>query len=145
MEEKNYPFLYNRNEFRYDFLSVSSEKKVKKVVLFTQTRFDLIYNLALLDELENGDLRDDTETKNKDIITVMATVFKIIDDFLNKNPAFFVLFLGSDEKRHRLYRMILSKEMPKISNKFKVLGGIGDEFSSFEPNTDYDYYLIKKI
>lgn len=145
MDEKNYPFQYDRNEFRYEFLSISDEKQVKKVVLFTETRFKTVYNLALLDELENGDLRDDTETKNKDLITVMATVFKIVDDFLTKNPTFFVLFLGSDEKRHRLYRMILNKELPKISKKFKVLGGFENDFSIFEPNMDYEYYLIKKI
>jgi hypothetical protein len=146
MDEKAYPFLQGRTDFRYEFWSISSQKQVKKVVVFSQIDDEYFYNLALLDELENGELSDMTETNNSDLITVMATVFQIIDDFLSKNNGVFVLFRGSDEKRQRLYRIIISRELPKIQGKFKILAGVGNnDITIFESNKDYDYFLIKKI
>ena len=85
MNEKPYPFSLTRTEFRYEFVSVSQNKAVQKVVLFTQTDSPLIFNLALLDLLENGKMSDVSVTNNDDLRTVLATVIKIIGDFLNKN------------------------------------------------------------
>lgn len=144
MDEKQYPFIQSRIDFRYEFLSISDKKEVKKVVIFSAID-GYFYNLALLDELENGELSDIAETKNKDLITVMATVFQIVDDFLNKNPQFVVVFRGSSQTRQRLYRIIISKELPNILTKFEIFGGIGEnQIYLFEPNIDYDFFLIKK-
>ncbi len=145
MDEKAYPFQQNRIDFRYTFVSTSVKKEVKKVVIFSEIQ-ENIYNLALLDELENGKLSDITESKNEDLSTIMATVIQIINDFLSKNPKYFVVFRGSDERRQRLYRIIISRDITKILKEFEVYGGIGDESINFyEPNKDYDYFLIKKI
>jgi hypothetical protein len=145
MEEKPYPFALTRTEFRYEFFSASVEKEVKKVVIFTETSSKRVYNLALLDELEDGELSDTTESNNKDLVTIMATVIKIIDDFLNKNPHYFVLFSGSDDRRQRLYRIIISRELSVIREKFDIFGGVGeDEITIFEKNIEYDYYIIRK-
>jgi hypothetical protein len=145
MEEKSYSFSLVRTEFRYEFLSISAEKAVKKVVLFTETSSSMVYNLALLDELENGELSDISETNNNDLVTVMATVIQIIDEFLRIKPDCFVIFKGSDERRQRLYRIIISRELFKIQQKFDIFGGIGDDFiTDFEPNKKYDFYIIRQ-
>ena len=73
MEEKSYPFSVITNEYKYEFLSISETKQVKKVVLFTKVSRENVYNLALLDELENGELSDNTETNNNDLQTVLST------------------------------------------------------------------------
>lgn len=145
MEEKAYSFSLVRTEFRYELFSSSAEKVVKKVVLFTETSASMVYNLALLDELENGELSDISETNNSDLVMVMATVIQIINEFLRLKPNYFVIFKGSDERRQRLYRIIISRELLKIQKKFEIFGGIGDDFiADFEPNKEYDFYIIRQ-
>lgn len=145
MEEKAYSFSLVRTEFRYEFFSTSTEKVVKKVVLFTETSATMVYNLALLDELENGELSDISETNNNDLVMVMATVIQIVDEFLKIKPECFVIFKGSDERRQRLYRIIISRELLKIQRKFDIFGGIGEDFiADFEPNKEYDFYIIRQ-
>ena len=92
MNELPYEFSLVKKEFRYEFLSVSPLKEVQKVVLLTQTQYSSIYNLALLDTLENGMLSDMSVTDNDDLKTVLATVIKIINSFLNENPNSFDIF-----------------------------------------------------
>ena len=145
MNENAYPFTLSRTELRYEFVSISDKKEVRKIVLLSQTGDIGTYNLALLDLLENGELSDISETNNDDMITVFATVIKIISDFFNKVPNSNVVFKGSDKRRQRLYRIIIGKEISEISKKFDVFGGIGDSVFFFEPNTLYEFYLIKKL
>lgn len=143
MEEKSYQFARTRTEFRYEFSSVSVEKEVKKVVLFTETSSSDVFNLALLDDLGNGNYSDITESNNNDLITIMATIFKIVDDFLNTKPNSFVIFRGSDIRRQRLYRIIISRELAKIQEKFEVRGIIDNEMViDFVPNKPVDYFVI---
>lgn len=143
MEEKPYPFARTRTEFRYEFISSSTEKEVKKVVIFTESSASNVFNLALLDDLGNDNYSDITESNNNDMNTVMATVIKIIDDFLNTKPNSFVIFRGSDARRQRLYRIIISRELVKIQEKFEVRGVIGDDIIvDFVPNKPFDYFVI---
>ena len=57
MNENPYPFTLSRTEYRYEFVSVSSQKEVKKIVLLSETDAINIFNLALLDVLEDGEFR----------------------------------------------------------------------------------------
>jgi len=84
MNENTYPFTLSRTEYRYEFVSISTKKDVKKIVLLSQTGDIGTYNLALLDLLEDGVLSDISETNNDDMITVLATVIQIINIFLIK-------------------------------------------------------------
>ena len=107
MEEKSYPFSVITNEYKYEFLSISETKQVKKVVLFTKVSQESVYNLALLDELENGELSDNTETNNNDLQTVLSTIIHIIEDFLIKNKESIIVFRSDDKRRQRLYRIVV--------------------------------------
>lgn len=144
MNEVSYPFLLTKTEFRYEFNSVSPEKEVKKVVLITQTDTPEVFNLALLDVLENGKMSDISVTNNDDLRTVLATVIKIIEDFLNKNRVYFVIFRGSDERRQRLYRIVINREIDAIKQKFQIWGVVDNNLVAFESNQDMDFYLIGK-
>lgn len=144
MTEKPYPFYQTRTEYRYEFTSVSSLKEIPKVVLITQTETPKVFNVALLDILEDGNMSDVSVGNNDDLKTILATVIKIIEDFLNKNEGCFVVFRGSDERRQRLYRVVVSREFKEITNKFQVWGGTENEIVLFVPNTDYEYFLIEK-
>ncbi len=144
MNEKPYPFSLTRTEFRYEFVSVSQNKAVQKVVLFTQTDSPLIFNLALLDLLENGKMSDVSVTNNDDLRTVLATVIKIIGDFLNKNQYRFVVFRGSDGRRQRLYRIVIGRELELLQESFQIWGVVDNELTIFELNKEMDFYLIGK-
>ena len=144
MNESYYPFGQPQIQYRYDFVSISREKEVLKRVLFTLTDTEQVYNLALLDVLPNGDVSDITETKNKDMRVVLATVVRIIVDFLNKNPQVIVLFQGSDEKRQRLYRIVINREIETVLEQFRIFGSIDDEIEPFIANRPYDFFFIIK-
>ena len=86
MNEDSYSFEHPRIEYHYEFKSISTEREVRKIVSFTLTDLVDVYNLALLDVLPDGQTSDMTETKNKDMILVLATVVQIIIDFFSKSP-----------------------------------------------------------
>lgn len=145
MDEPHY--LYERvvSEVKYDFWSISNEKKVKKRVIFTSSQQKNLYNLALVDVFDDGSVSDITETRNKDMRTVLATVINILGEFLEENPNKIVIFRGSDERRQRLYRLVISREFSKIQEKFGIFGGIdGKKAEPFIPSKSYDYFLIIK-
>jgi len=144
MNEDSYEFTLSRTEYRYEFVSISAKKNVRKVVLFSQTSSVNTYNLALLDLLDTGELSDMTETNNNDFVIVMATVFKIVIDFFDKLPGSNVVFGGSDDRRQRLYRIIIGRELEEITKTFDMYGIFGNMIEKFESNKIYDLYLIKK-
>jgi hypothetical protein len=144
MDEQTYSFQEPQANYIYRFQSSSSEKEVTKLVKFTLTDTENVYNLALLDLLPDGQTSDITETKNKDMVTVLATVMKIVIDFLDKFPTVAILFSGSDQRRQRLYRILIGREFQAIRKKFNVFGSIGNEIEFFEPNQDYDFFIITK-
>ncbi|MEO6282780.1 MAG: hypothetical protein ABIN80_03045 [Dyadobacter sp.] len=144
MNEHSYPFTLSRREFCYEFVSVSAEKEVKKVVKLSQTNLPNVYNLALFDELDTGKLCDMAESNNNDLKTILATVIKIIEDFLDRSPKCFVAFRGSDQRRQRLYRIVIARELSEIIENFEVFGGIETQIFLFKPNVDYEFYLISK-
>jgi hypothetical protein len=143
MEEKTYTFQ-KRNDKRYEFYSRSEEKEVKKLVIFSERSNGGTYNLALLDVLEDGQYSDLSETNNNDFQTVMATVIDILKDFLNEFPDKVVTFKGSDERRQRLYRIIIARELKSINEHFNIFGLINENVEEFEQNVKYKLFIIKK-
>ncbi|WP_409017743.1 DUF6934 family protein [Dyadobacter sp. CY323] len=144
MNEKFYPFEVDPSDFRYEFLSVSEMKTVKKVVLITETERRNVHNVALLDVLDDGSLCDLTESRNNDLRMVMATVMQIVADFLRNNPESYVIFRGSDPRRHRLYSIIISRELKELTNTFEIFGLVSSFPITFVPDTTYNFYLVKK-
>jgi hypothetical protein len=143
MEEKPYIFQ-KRNDKRYEFYSRSEEKEVKKLVIFSERSNGGTYNLALLDVLGDGQYSDLSETYNNDFQTVMATVIDILKDFLNEFPDKVITFKGSDERRQRLYRIIIARELKSINEHFNIFGLINENVEEFEQNVKYKLFIIKK-
>ena len=70
--------------------------------------------------------------------------FNSITDFLDKNPTVIVLFQGSDEKRQRLYRIVINREIETILQQFRIFGSIDNQIEVFESNRSYNFFLIIK-
>ncbi|MET7254283.1 DUF6934 family protein [Dyadobacter fermentans] len=143
MKEKNYPFALEESVYRFE--SVSIVKKIRKAVLLARSLNDNLFNLALMDVTDDGQLCDDVESRNGDVREVLATVFQIVDHFLVRNPEIIVGFYGNDDRRQRLYRIAITQALSKISGKFEVYGNKNGEVSLFEPNKEYDVYYIKRL
>jgi hypothetical protein len=103
MNEESYPFTAIQCPYVYQFESVGENKTIQKFVAFTRTKSKIIYNLALLDRTEDGLFSDQAESNNGDLITVLSTVFHIVEHFLAANPQSLVMFRGHEKRRHRLY------------------------------------------
>ncbi|WP_439559695.1 DUF6934 family protein [Dyadobacter sp.] len=144
MDQEAYQFSLAPNKFRYYFDSTNGSRKVRKVVLFTESEHHEVYNLALLDTLEDGKMSDQTETRNGDMITVLATVYQIVIHFLEQNNTCSVFFRGSDVRRHRLYRIIIGKYYRELSVDHAILGLYNKRILPFQTNQSCDYYIIEK-
>ena len=144
MDEKPYLFKSDNAEYTYRFESVSDEKRIQKLVLLTETDNPTIVNLALLDEMADGELSDTSVSDNDDMRTVLATVFRIAADFLNRNPNYSITFRGSDDRRNRLYRIVISREIDRLISSYEVYGFNGQTFSLFKNNEVYHGFLIRR-
>ncbi|GAB3639902.1 DUF6934 family protein [Spirosoma arcticum] len=143
MDESPSSFSAEPIEVRYDFNSVSDTKLVKKIVRLTETSLLDVFNLALLDLLDDGSESDLSVTDNNDLRTVLATVMRIIDNFLTKFPQKIVTVRGSDRRRTRLYRIVIGRELNAIRQRFMVFGEFQDgQLEPFKPNADYVRFLI---
>ncbi len=139
-----YPFKGPITEYRYQFTSSSIDKNVAKVVRFSELSDDM-YNLALFDQQPDGSESSDmTETKNKDMNIVLATVMKIVVDFLHQKPTYFVFIQGSDSKRKRLYQILMNKEHQNLKGSYLIWGGNDTQTELFEKGKTYTFFVITK-
>lgn len=115
---------------------------MRKAVVFQATRLSNVFNLVLLDLLESGEESDSTITDNQDLRLVMATVMRILEDFLRRFPLHRVYFTGNDERKIRLYRIVIGREIFQLRSKFIVLGQIGSRFEYFEANRPYTAFIV---
>jgi hypothetical protein len=110
MTQPFYELTILDNAQTFDFESVGL-KIIPKKILYQNTSRKPYYNLALVDVLEDGTFDDKVESKNGDMEKIMATVAQSLPLFFEQNPEAIVLFKGSDERRTRLYQIIINKEM----------------------------------
>ena len=142
MDQPYYPFETFDNAIRFRFTSISSEKKVEKIIRFSETQFDGIYNLALLDVLDDGSESDMAQTKNKDMEKVLATVFRTMQIFFQNHPDCGIAFSGSTPERTRLYRIAITRELERASNLLDIIGIKDGALYQFEPNMAFDAFLF---
>lgn len=87
MKQHFYKYLRDEDCLWFEFESVSKQKTVKKVVVYTpfQDNPD-IFNLALADAFPDGSYSDKSVTNNDDMEKVMATVIRTVLRFFEKHP-----------------------------------------------------------
>ncbi|GAB4040548.1 DUF6934 family protein [Spirosoma jeollabukense] len=140
-----YPFVTldsSEDVVIYSFVSVSPEKTIQKLIFFTRSESG-IYNMALVDLLESGELSDMSISNNQDMEIVLATVIRVLSDFLNRKSDAIVTFQGSTPERTRLYRIVISKFLPEIIFIFDVGGlTLSGEYEPFRPNQNYTGFVV---
>ncbi len=142
MDKPYYPFELFDDALKFRFTSLSDEKKVEKVIRFSETQFPDIYNLALLDILENDVESDVAKSNNKDMEKVLATVFRTMEIFFQYYPNCGIAFSGSTPNRTRLYRIAINRELESALILFNIWGIQNGMPQPFEPNIEFDAFLF---
>lgn len=148
MRNERYELEASFDAMVFEFISIGPNGKIPKLVIYSETNVENIYNLAFGDkDINTGDFDDLVVTDNKDGQKVLATVASTLYTFTDYYPNAWVGAEGSTKARTRLYQIGISKHLDEITEDFIVLGRIGQKLFLYEKNTKYDAFLItrKKI
>lgn len=131
----NPKYLYKSEDYFkiYEFVSEGKKGSVKKMVQFTETGTENVFNLAFGDyDEQTNSINDLRVTNNGDSLKVLATVASTVYAFIEKHPNAWVFATGSTNVRTRLYRMGITNNLVEIKEDFDVYGftqeGIWEEF-----------------
>ena len=130
----------------YEFISEGPKGLIKKMVIYTETTTENVYNLGFgdYDESTNG-INDLSVTNNGDSLKVLATVASTVYAFTEKYPNAWILATGSTIIRTRLYRMGITNNLAEIETDFIVLGySKNEEWEKFLVGEDYEAFLLTK-
>ena len=107
----------------YEFISEGPKGLIKKMVIYTETTTENVYNLGFgdYDESTNG-INDLSVTNNGDSLKVLATVASTVYAFTERHPNSWILATGSTSVRTRLYRMGITNNLTEIEADFIVFG-----------------------
>ena len=143
MKQQFYKYLRDEECLWFEFESVSEHKTVKKVIVFSaiNDRND-IFNLGLVDALDDGSYSDKSVTNNQDLEKVMATVIRALLLFFEKHPTKMVYIQGSTKERTRLYQIIVARELSEVEKIFTIFGLKESYSEPFQKNQNYDAFVL---
>jgi hypothetical protein len=146
MKYPKYQYRSETTMTHYEFTSEGLKGLIKKIVEFTETGTENVYNLGFADYDENTKTTSDISvTNNGDSLKVLATVASTVYAFTQKNPKAWILATGSTKVRTRLYRMGITNNLAEISEDFKVFGlNNNGEWDIFVIGEDYEAFLLTK-
>jgi hypothetical protein len=131
----------------YEFTSEGPNGSIQKMVEYSETGTENIYNLAFGDyNFETKKIDDLSITNNGDSLKVLATVASTVYAFTEKYPQAWIFATGSTAVRTRLYRMGITNNLAEINEDFKVYGLTINEniWEEFVIGEDYEAFLITK-
>ncbi|OQA95612.1 MAG: hypothetical protein BWY22_02106 [Bacteroidetes bacterium ADurb.Bin217] len=129
----------------YQFTSEGPKGNIKKIVEYSPTSFENVYNLAFGDYDEKIEGIDDKSiTNNGDSQKVLATVASTVYAFTGKYPNAWVHATGSTTVRTRLYRMGITNNLTEIAKDFYVFGLKDEKWEEFIVGEDYEAFLITR-
>jgi len=130
----------------FEFLSQGPKGRIPKLIKFSETHLKDFYNLAFGDkDIETGEIDDLTISNNGDSEKVLATVVSAVYAFTDKNRNAWVYATGSTQSRTRLYKRGISKYYEEAVKDFEIYGLFENEWIDFNPNTDFEAFLIKRV
>jgi hypothetical protein len=145
MNHEKYPLQTDSKSLIFEFKSKGTKGIVRKIIQYSPTRIDGVYNLGFgdFDEI-TGELNDFTVTNNGDTNKVLATVASTVSLFFEKHPNSSVYVEGSTPVRTRLYRIGITNNLLEIRSNFEIYGLVINEWEKFDPKKDYVAFLIRK-
>lgn len=130
----------------FEFVSIGPKGRIKKLVKFSETHLNDVYNLGFGDKIKQSNEIDDLAiSNNNDSEKVLATVVSAIYAFTDKNTEAWIYATGSTNARTRLYRMGINKHYDKAMEDFEIYGLKDDQWVNFKKNTDFDAFVIRRL
>lgn len=129
----------------FEFISEGPNGRISKIVQFSETNTNGIFNLGFGDRVPSTNEIDDLVISNNgDSRKVLATVAATVYAFTEKRPNAWIYVAGSTRSRTRLYRIGISNNLDDILADFEVFGLIRGTWRRFRKNGDYEAFLIKR-
>jgi hypothetical protein len=145
MKFPKYTYSAEEQLLIYEFTSVGLKGNIKKLVEYSPTSIENVYNLAFGDyDAEIDGINDKSVTNNGDSQKVLATVASTVYAFTGKYPDAWIHATGSTTVRTRLYRMGITNNITEIAADFLVYGLKGEEWEEFVVGEDYEAFLITR-
>ena len=145
MNKQRYIFTAESNLEVFEFISEGPNGRIKKIVQYSETNTQGIYNLGFGDFNDaTGDIDDIVVTNNEDSQKVLATVGATVYAFTDKHSEALIYATGSTQIRTRLYRIGITNNLEDIQKDFFVFGLRNDLWEEFETGIHYDAFLIKR-
>ena len=137
-----YPYLPSENNLVFVFQSKGIQGSILKIILFSHKEGN-VWNLGFGD-LQDNAINDSIITNNHDAMKIMRTVAQATLDFFAEYPNSSVEINPVDEKRKRLYNIVLQKNFVNIDTVFNIIG-ISDNFEeAYSQKNNYDRFKISR-
>jgi hypothetical protein len=146
MKFPKYQYRSEEEMNHYEFISEGPKGLIKKIVEYSETGRENVYNLGFGDyDEQTKSINDLSVTNNGDSIKVLATVASTVYAFTEKYPNAWILATGSTAVRTKLFRMGITNNLAEISEDFIVYGfdSFGN-WSEFVIGEDYEAFLLTK-
>lgn len=144
MNKPTYP-VEIEDENSFSFLSIGKSGIILKMVEIVEIQ-DGIYNLGFGDyNFATESVDDKANSNNGDIEKVLATIFGIMIDFLERNPTKTIFFAGSTPVRTQVYQRIINIYFDEFSTVLAIQGNVNGQYEPFQKNRQYESFLVKKL
>ena len=144
MIEKGYSLETINTGLEFTFLSTGPKGPIKKYILFKPMETVAgVFTMGFGDISPGGVLSDQVVSNNRDLNLVVGALLLSINLFFEHHPDKSLFIIGNTPSRTRLYRIIISRNLPAIRNKFRIYGLEGAEWQDFAQNRPYEAYLIQ--
>jgi hypothetical protein len=146
LKHPKYSYTTGTNGYVYRFTSVGPKGEIKKIVIYSKTQSENIYNLAFGNYTEcDDDLDDLSVSNNHDTQKILATVASTLLNFMRNHRNAWVAAEGSTAARTRLYQIGISQNLMDIPEDFAIFGyNIFSRWEPFSKNKKYERFLITR-
>ena len=139
-----YP-IKEEDELNFSFVSEGPKGKIQKLVNYSPMS-QVMFNLGFGDRIGDTLTFDDkVVSDNHDPRKVFSTVIQTLELFFEKHPGLFVHIRGSTPERTRIYHWIIKNNLEKYKTKYEFWGLVGLLWEEFNPNKQYERFIINKI
>ena len=145
MKLPRYELKAEKSLMVFEFISEGTKGVIPKMIIFSETSLNGVYNLSFGDKSTETEEIDDTVVSNNgDSEKVLATVVSSIYAFTENNPEIWIYAMGSTKARTRLYRMGITKYYDEVIQDFEIFGFIDGEWVDFKKDIDYIAFIVKR-
>ena len=140
----HYEITKSIENYTYEFDSTGQRGKIRKIVKFIKVGKLDYFHFGFGDLDDNTGIVDDSIISNNgDTALILATLGEIIANFIHDFPSAWIYAKGNTNTRNRLYRIIISKNLSIIEDKYLLFRLLKGFWQPYKPNQNYTAFLLK--